>query len=99
VARQEQAAAGGGAFAKVSVVGSYGRKVYVVSAAFLKANRTHYIEVYSLEKMEGVYYAGDLKPAPFAGSDDVARKALQAVRDAAAKKAAAKRRLARLARA
>ena len=102
VARLEQAASGGGAFAKTSVVGSYGSKVYVVSSAFLKANRTHYIPVYGLEKMEGVYYAGDLKPATFAGSGaaaDASRQERQAAKDAAVRKAAAKRRLARLARA
>ena len=101
VARQEQAASGGGAFAKTSVVGSFGRKVYVVSSAFLKANRTHYVPVFGLEKMEGVYYAGDLKPATFAGvgaAADAARTDRQAERDRAARKAASRRRLARLAR-
>ena len=101
VARLEQAASGGGAFAKTSVVGSYGRKVYVVSSAFLKANRTHYIPVFGLEKMAGVYYTGDLKPATFAGvgdAADAARRDRQAERDRAARKAASKRRLARLAR-
>jgi hypothetical protein len=99
-ARLATASAGGG-FAKTSVVGSYGTKVYTVSAAFLKASKTHYIMVYGLAGTEGLYYAGDLTPATFAGvgaDAEAADATRQATREAKLRARAAAKRRARLAR-
>ena len=76
--------AAGGGFAKKSVVGHFGTKVYTVSEGFLKANDTHYLMVYHLKGLQGIFYDHDLTPATFAGRGPEAEQAaaaLQATRD------------------
>jgi hypothetical protein len=89
-------AAGAGAFGKKSVEGSFSSKVYTVQEVLLKANETHYIIVYKLAHLEGVYYQNELIPATFAGSGPEAEEAARQLQDAREVKlrrlAAAKRR-------
>jgi hypothetical protein len=87
----------GGAFTKKSVVGSFGSKIYTVNEALLRANATHYVMVYSLQGLPGIWYDFELTLANrFAGStpEEVeAVKLRQVERDAKLRAvAAAKRR-------
>lgn len=56
----------GGKFAKKSVIGSYGDKVYTVKKCLLKSNDRFFLNpVYRLSRLKGLYYSSEL--IPFSG--------------------------------
>jgi hypothetical protein len=73
-----------GAFAKKSVEGAYGKKVYEIERQLLKSNASHhYNMVYKLKGMEGIFYPSELIPASFAASTAPEELEREASRDEA----------------
>jgi hypothetical protein len=52
-------------FAKTSVEGAYGERVYVVKSQILKTNYYIHVPVYRLEGLKGAYYESELLPVSF----------------------------------
>jgi hypothetical protein len=52
-------------FAKASVEGAYGERVYIVKSQILKTNYYLHVPVYRLEGLKGAYYESELLPVSF----------------------------------
>ena len=80
-------------FTKRSVVGSYGKRVYVVKDVFLKSNSKHtYSLCYRLFGLSGLFYQTELLPAVFSEGDDKELELDEDAEDRAIERKRAKRR-------